>query len=82
MISIMHTTDVVVPFMEPLDRQILDPSVSPNMKPVTQYGVGPEGVDMRAPTKSGVVVSNIPAADSGNAISTVEISQLSFNCHF
>jgi phosphoglycerate dehydrogenase-like enzyme len=37
-----------------------------------QYGVGLEGVDVEAATKAGVVVSNIPATTTGNAIATAE----------
>lgn len=37
-----------------------------------QFGVGLEGVDLETATRLGVAVSNIPAADTGNAQATAE----------
>lgn len=66
----LKTADVAVPFMERLDATLLESA--PRLKLVMQFGVGVEGVDRDACTRLGIVLSNIPADESGNAAATAE----------
>lgn len=64
------TADVAVPFMEHFDQELLE-NVS-KLRLIQQFGVGLEGVDLQTATRCGICVSNIPAANTGNAQATAE----------
>jgi len=64
------TADVALPFMQRFDATFL--SAAPRLRLVQQFGVGLEGVDLKAATELGIAVSNIPAAGTGNAEATAE----------
>lgn len=64
-------SDVIVPLMTPLTREILQKCT--RAKLIIQYGAGVEGVDMQAATDLGIFVSNIPSKDTGNAESCAEM---------
>ncbi|PSC74029.1 glyoxylate reductase hydroxypyruvate reductase isoform X2 [Micractinium conductrix] len=66
----LATADVAVPLMCRLDAALL--RAAPRLKLVIQYGVGVEGIDIPEATSSGVWVSNIPSARTGNAASCAE----------
>lgn len=64
--------DVLIPFMAEVRRDVLSGS---SLKLVQQWGIGLEGVDLKAAAESGVLVCNVPAdAAPGNAISTAELA--------
>ena len=68
----LRDADVAVPLMAPLAAAEL--RAAPRLKLVLQFGVGVEGVDLRAAADLGVFVSNIPSAGTGNAASCAEMA--------
>jgi len=68
--AVLSRAHVVIPLMERIDAAVL--SRAPQVRLVMQFGVGLEGVEVEACTRRGVCVSNVPAAESGNATSTAE----------
>lgn len=65
--------EVIVPLMAKVDAALMD-RVRPRL--IQQYGVGLEGVDVGAAAERGIVVANVPAADTGNADAVGEIAVL------
>jgi phosphoglycerate dehydrogenase-like enzyme len=64
--------DVLIPVMAEVGADVLSGST---LKLVQQWGIGLEGVDLKAAAESGVMVCNVPAdAAPGNAISTAELA--------
>ncbi|CAL56874.1 D-isomer specific 2-hydroxyacid dehydrogenase,NAD-binding [Ostreococcus tauri] len=66
--------DVAVPLMTRLDAQMLKIGAAGRLRLVVQFGVGLEGVDIRAATACGVRVARIPSERTGNASSTAEMA--------
>lgn len=69
---------IAVPLMTRLDAETLSSAgvvrKQGKLRLVLQYGVGLEGVDLRAAARSGVAVSNIPSSVVPNALSCAEMS--------
>ena len=64
--------DVLIPVMAEVGADVLSGST---LKLVQQWGIGLEGVDLKAAAEAGVMVCNVPAdAAPGNAISTAEMA--------
>jgi phosphoglycerate dehydrogenase-like enzyme len=63
--------DVLVPIGGVVSAELMDAA---RPKLIQQFGVGLQGVDMRAATERGIPVRNIPAADTGNAVAVAEIA--------
>jgi phosphoglycerate dehydrogenase-like enzyme len=63
--------DVIVPLMSRVDAAMLD-RFQPRL--IHQFGVGLEGVDLDAARERGIVVANVPAADTGNADGVGEVA--------
>jgi len=61
--------DVLVPSMARIDTDIMGAG---RFGLIQQFGVGLEGVDVRAATDAGIWVANVPAAGFGNADSVAE----------
>ncbi|XP_048331308.2 uncharacterized protein LOC125422894 [Ziziphus jujuba] len=55
-----------------IDSNII--SRAKNMKLLMQFGVGVEGIDIDAATKSGIKVGRIPSGATGNAASCAEMA--------
>jgi phosphoglycerate dehydrogenase-like enzyme len=63
--------DVIVPLMSRVGAELMDRH-RPRL--IQQYGVGLEGVDRIAARERGIPVSNVPAADTGNADGVGEVA--------
>lgn len=61
---------VAIPFMANINENVLEKAS--NLRLIIQFGVGVEGVDLAAARGHGITVSNIPSADTGNAVSCAE----------
>jgi lactate dehydrogenase-like 2-hydroxyacid dehydrogenase len=70
--------DVAIPFMQHFDKKFID--AASNLRLIMQFGVGLEGVDVDEATRQGICVSNIPAAETGNAEATAEHALLLSMC--
>lgn len=65
------TVDVLVPVGGVVSASLMDAA---RPKLIQQFGVGLQGVDMRAAEERGIPVRNVPAADTGNAAAVAEIA--------
>ena len=63
---------VIVPLMCRLDRARLEKAKRARL--IIQYGAGVEGVDAEAARDLGILLSNIPSRDTGNAESCAEMA--------
>lgn len=68
--QVAPVADVALPFMQKFPAEFLQKASQ--LRLVMQFGVGLEGVDVEEATRQGIAVSNIPAADTGNAQATAE----------
>jgi phosphoglycerate dehydrogenase-like enzyme len=68
--SAISDADVVIPFMVPMTERLLQ--FAPKLKMIMQYGVGIEGVDVKAASTNKVWVCSIPSKDCSNDKSTAE----------
>lgn len=62
--------DLIICFMHKITKELID--LSSNLKVITQFGVGLEGVDIPYATEKGILVANIPGELCGNAQSCSE----------
>jgi lactate dehydrogenase-like 2-hydroxyacid dehydrogenase len=68
--SEISDADIVIPFMVPMTERLLQ--LAPKLKMIMQYGVGIEGVDVKAASTNKVWVCSIPSKDCSNDKSTAE----------
>ena len=66
----LNCVDVAIPLMARLDGDLISQS---RLHLIQQYGVGLEGVDLKAATRHGVFVANVPANISSNSKSVAEL---------
>jgi phosphoglycerate dehydrogenase-like enzyme len=64
-----HAT-VLIPAMSRIDGEIMDRIAG--LRLIQQWGVGLEGVDLKAAAERGIAVANVPSAGTGNAASVAE----------
>lgn len=57
----LKTASVAIPLMSKFGELELSQSFSPSLKLILQFGVGLEGVDIRAASRRGLPVANIPS---------------------
>ncbi len=62
--------DVAIPLMARLDGDLIEKASK--LRLIQQFGVGLEGVDVEAAKRKGILVANVPAKETGNAISVAE----------
>lgn len=65
------SVDVLLPAGGAVSAELMD-AVKPKL--IQQFGVGLQGVDMKAAQERGIPVRNVPAADTGNAAAVAEIA--------
>ena len=57
-ISVVKNADAIVVQYAPVTRKVLE--VAPNLKVVSEYGVGVDSIDIAACTEKGIAVCNVP----------------------
>ena len=70
----LPTARLAVPLMCRLDAGMLEAGAAGRLTHVLQYGVGVEGVDLRAAAANAVAVHNIPSDAVPNAVSCAEMA--------
>eukprot|EP00960_Hanusia_phi_P058007 763740-Hanusia_phi.AAC.2 len=70
--ALQSHVQVLVPLMTSLDGELVARARHAGVKLIHQFGAGLEGVDQEAAKQQGIAVRNIPAGQSGNAISSAE----------
>lgn len=70
----LPTARLAVPLMTRLDEEMLRAGAAGCLTHVLQYGVGVEGVDLKAARANGVAVYNIPSSAVPNAVSCAEMA--------
>lgn len=68
--KIIANVDVAIPLMARLDEDLIEKASK--LRLIQQFGVGLEGVDIEAAKRRGIQVANVPAKETGNAISVAE----------
>ena len=68
----ISTAHIVIPLMCKITRDLI--VKAPFLALINQFGVGVEGIDIKAASECGIAVANIPSEGTGNAESCAELA--------